>query len=946
MSTQIVSSGQTVSNLTIGGTAVNLVEVQSGGVVNTANLLSTGTLDISAGGVVISSEITGTENIYFNGYASVATVGANGLQVLSGGFALSSTLTDGGQQRIYNHGFASQTLVTEGGNETVFSGGFAISSVVDNGGYETISSGGFANSTTVNGGSLTIDSGGTAVMTLISSGGVETVWQGGYASGDIAVSGGTQIVESGGYASNTLIENNGVQQVLAGGNVDQAVIYAGGQQTLTSGADAQNTLISGGVENIEGGEAESSVISAGGEQIVDSGGQSLFTTIASGGLEIIEQGANPAAVTMQAGAKLDLRAQSYHSGLSATLNSEQTLEIEDKGTVIDQVQLAYGSTNYIGDQFSVSNDGNGGILISEINVALDISSGQIVFSSLIGSDNPDTAVVALSGGFAINPIISDAGSAFIQSGAFSINAQIGSGATEVVSSGGEARGSVIASGGSEQLSGDGFYESVNGGNLDVDQGATEIAATVSNGGTLAVTSGGKSIGTIINNSGQEFALTGATVISSLVASGGALIVESGAIISDLTIAGSGALILTSFGYANGEIASLNSATDVLTITDGNDQLSLQLAGNYNGISFEITDNSYWEAPMVTAVPVPCFAKGTEILTTRGEIKVEDLTTNDFLFARISSKPHRVRWVGYRHTNILAHPQPASVRPVRILKGALGEHLPARDLTLSPHHAIYIDKDGGYLVPVRHLLNGASIYQESPDEITYYHIELADESGDPLHDVIYAHGLPVESFLDTGNRGAFENGDGAVMLHPDFVQQSWTTKGCAELVQQGPRIITLRNQLQARISALGFKITHDPALHLLIDGKIIHPRKQEENEHFTLPAGTRMARLVSRGFVPAQFRPDCADEEIFGVAVTAIALDGQEIALDNARLCGGWHPLTQGAVARWTDGNALIAINGATSLTLKRAPAGMYWERPLKSEEKVFFSEEKKQKTFV
>jgi len=48
-----------------------------------------------------------------------------------------------------------------------------------------------------------------------------------------------------------------------------------------------------------------------------------------------------------------------------------------------------------------------------------------------------------------------------------------------------------------------------------------------------------------------------------------------------------------------------------------------------------------------------------------------------------------------------------------------------------------------------------------DEVTYYHVELDD------HDLLLAEGLPVESYLDTGDRSNFENGGGPIALHPDF-----------------------------------------------------------------------------------------------------------------------------------------------------------------------------------
>jgi hypothetical protein len=52
------------------------------------------------------------------------------------------------------------------------------------------------------------------------------------------------------------------------------------------------------------------------------------------------------------------------------------------------------------------------------------------------------------------------------------------------------------------------------------------------------------------------------------------------------------------------------------------------------------------------------------------------------------------------------------------------------------------------------VNGASVAQEAADTVTYWHVEL------PAHDMIFAEGLPAESYLDTGNRTAFDDARGA------------------------------------------------------------------------------------------------------------------------------------------------------------------------------------------
>jgi len=108
-------------------------------------------------------------------------------------------------------------------------------------------------------------------------------------------------------------------------------------------------------------------------------------------------------------------------------------------------------------------------------------------------------------------------------------------------------------------------------------------------------------------------------------------------------------------------------------------------------------------------------------------------------------------------------------PVRVRAGAFGPGMPVRDLLLSPDHAVFVE---GTLIPVRYLVNGASIAQEERDSITYYHVEL------PAHDVLLAERLPCESYLDTGNRADFEGGGPALVLHPDFARDAWLAGACA------------------------------------------------------------------------------------------------------------------------------------------------------------------------
>jgi hypothetical protein len=130
--------------------------------------------------------------------------------------------------------------------------------------------------------------------------------------------------------------------------------------------------------------------------------------------------------------------------------------------------------------------------------------------------------------------------------------------------------------------------------------------------------------------------------------------------------------------------------------------------------------------------------------------------------------------------------------VRVREGAFGPGAPVRDLWLSPDHAVFVD---GVLVPVKLLIDGAGIAQVQRDRVTYYHVEL------PEHALILAEALPVESYLDTGDRADFGRDSGAMRLFPDFgarlapnTAMIWETRAAAPLVMTGPALEAARGRV--------------------------------------------------------------------------------------------------------------------------------------------------------
>ena len=232
------------------------------------------------------------------------------------------------------------------------------------------------------------------------------------------------------------------------------------------------------------------------------------------------------------------------------------------------------------------------------------------------------------------------------------------------------------------------------------------------------------------------------------------------------------LDLTNLTFATGAAATLSGNT--LSVVSGGVTDLFTVSGLAAGTPFQVTRDSGTGSSVSI---VSCFAAGTAIRTATGPVAVEHLRTG-MLAATDAGETAEIVWIGHRTIDCRRHPDPGAICPVRIRAGAFGAGLPVRDLRLSPDHAIFLH---GVLIPIRCLINGTSIRQEAVETVTYYHVEL------PMHDAILAEDLPVESYLDAGDRSNFANGGGAVTLFPDFSARMWEMAGCAPLVQSGPTL---------------------------------------------------------------------------------------------------------------------------------------------------------------
>ena len=255
------------------------------------------------------------------------------------------------------------------------------------------------------------------------------------------------------------------------------------------------------------------------------------------------------------------------------------------------------------------------------------------------------------------------------------------------------------------------------------------------------------------------------------------------------------------GFANGDTIELTGLTETIeaysagTLTLGGDApVSLHLPGTFTSASFIATPVPAGPDPASggTDITLACFAAGTRIRTERGDIAVEALQLRDKVAVLPDDRLRPVIWIGHRVINCARHLRPEQVWPVRIAAGAFGHDLPWRDLLLSPDHAIFAQ---GVLIPVRYLVNGSTIIQLPVNEVTYYHVEL------PQHSVLRAEGLPVESYLDVGDRAHFADTGRIVMLHPDFSARIWDSRGCAPLVVTGPILNSVRRRIMSAAAVL-------------------------------------------------------------------------------------------------------------------------------------------------
>ena len=132
--------------------------------------------------------------------------------------------------------------------------------------------------------------------------------------------------------------------------------------------------------------------------------------------------------------------------------------------------------------------------------------------------------------------------------------------------------------------------------------------------------------------------------------------------------------------------------------------------------------------------LPCFLKGTRILTPTGYMRVEDIETGGHI---LTSNGMKVKATVYTFSTVTN----TETAPYCIPAGALGNYLPSRDLHISGNHAIQ-DAYGFWQIPRYLAQTNQEIQQHTIGKyVTYYHIECPNY----IKDNLIAEGVIAESF---------------------------------------------------------------------------------------------------------------------------------------------------------------------------------------------------------
>ena len=475
--------------------------------------------------------------------------------------------------------------------------------------------------------------------------------------------------------------------------------------------------------------------------------------------------------------------------------------------------------------------------------------------------------------------------------------------------------SLTADGGTINISGSTTISALSGMTYNIKNGGTLNLGNVQSADLSALSGAsinfGDGGGTLVLTPSSGVNILSFSGINGFSNTGSTIEIPGAGKVINATYDGSTTAITTDNGYTI-EISGDYTATDK-TLYQKTDGSNLYIsASSYVTINGQESDDAV----------LVCFLPGSLISTPHGTKAVEDLRVGDKIIAYIDGieTPRRVTWAGQAHCNVRSHrPDDEAGYPVRILKDAIADGVPFKDMLITAEHCLFFD---GQFVPARMLVNGRSIFfDKSITSYDYYHIETED------HSVIMADGMLTESYLDTGNRRAFSQ-KGNVVSIGSASNLTWDD-AAVPLTVSREVVEPLFRKIENRADKAGFAIhtearplTNESNLHLTTDtGAIIRPARHNNGRvMFMIPDGVESVRIVSNASRPCDvIGPFVDDRRHLGVLVGTVTLFESNRTrtltdhLHDTQL-SGWNNVEEGTM-RWTSGNALLPLGERAPGTL-------------------------------
>lgn len=581
ISATVASGGE---EFVFSGGSASIADVSSGGIVVVLPGGSVTVTSAAAGALVLSTGVVFGSNGYVVSAAPTltsVTVGPNDDElVLPGGSAVSTTVSEG-VQYVFSGGVASGATVVDYGSQTVFVGGLAAATSVSSSGTETVESSGTASGTAVgSGGRVVVNSAGSAIAGTIGSAGFEIISSGGTVSGTEAASGGTLVVLPGAVASDNTAAPGGVVAstgivLLSGtelvssanGTVSGLVVSGIESAIVLPGGATISALLSGGTLELFSATASFTQVSGYGSEEVENGGTASFTTV-SAGYQFISSGGVASGTTLLSAGYQDVL--SGGNAVSAVVSGEQAVE----GTA----------------SFATLIDGRQTVLSGGVATGTVLSSGSYEVVSV--------------GGSAAGTTIGSGGLAYVYSGGTASGTHVESGGVLVVLPHGSATGTTVDSGGLVITSGVAVLSGtsvvtdvpavlsgnvVSAGQVElvlpqgsalsavIDYGAlydySHASGTVVSGGDLMVTGSGVTTGTTVDG-GTDYILSGGSAVSTTV-SAGYEDISAGGVASGTTLTGGdqfvfsgGSAAATSVGSGSYQIVSSGGSATGTSVGSG------------------------------------------------------------------------------------------------------------------------------------------------------------------------------------------------------------------------------------------------------------------------------------------------------------------------------------------------------------------------------------------